>query len=685
MAKSSTGTAICTKEQSVAEPAPINRLHQLSTRLLATAEWQALLEEILDATMALLNADFGTLQFYDAGTGGLRIVAQRGFHRDFLEYFDSVHESTSCCGAALERRERVIIEDVLAEPFFAPHVKIATSAGYRAVQSTPLSGRNGEPLGMISTHFRRPHRPSQRELEFLDLYARQAAELIERKRAEEALRASEERSRRYFELGLIGMATTSPTQGILEVNDELCRILGYERNELLKKAWAEITHPDDLAADAEQFNHVMAGEVDGYTLDKRWIRNDGRVIHSIMSAKCQRRADGSVDYFVALVQDITERKRVEEEQRELAALVENSPDFIGIASLEGRVSVVNPAGRSMVGLDSPAQVNQTRLLDYVAEEDRETVQRQILPLVMLEGQWEGETRFRHFKTGALMPVRQHIFLIREPRTDRPVAVATIVRDITEPKRSAEALRTTQTQLAHMARVTTMGELAASIAHEVNQPLAAVVTNSDAGLRWLSQTPPNVDEARIAIKEVVRQGHRASNVIARIRDLVRKGPPNISAVDMNELIEELLVLTRQQAAEHGVTVGTELAADIPLVFGDSVQLQQVLVNLLLNAIEATSARKDGAREVLLASQRHGTSGVVIAVHDSGIGIAPQHADQLFRPFFTTKPTGIGMGLAISRSIIEAHGGRLWATSNQNLGAIFQFTLPVRGPATGRRAI
>src|SRR4029077_17842489 len=160
-------------------------------------------------------------------------------------------------------------------------------------------------------------------------------DITERKRVEEALRESEERFRRYFDLGLVGMAITSPTKGCLEVNDELCRILGYRREELLRLTWAELTHPDDLAADVANFNRVLAGQIDGYSIDKRWIRKDGRIIASIMAAKCVRRANGTVDYFVGLVQDITERKRAEEEQRKLAALVENSPDFIGLASLDG--------------------------------------------------------------------------------------------------------------------------------------------------------------------------------------------------------------------------------------------------------------------------------------------------------------------------------------------------------------
>jgi PAS domain S-box-containing protein len=377
---------------------------------------------------------------------------------------------------------------------------------------------------------------------------------------------------------------------------------------------------------------------------------------------------------VGLVRDITERKLTEEDQRKLVALVENGPDFIGFASLEGQAYFVNPAGRATVGLDSLAQVTQTRVLDFIVEEDRETFQNQVLALVLREGQWEGETRFRHFKTGATIPMRQRIFLIKEPGTDRPVAMATIASDITEPKRSEEALRVARDQLAHMARVTTVGELAASIAHEMNQPLAAVVTNADAGLRWLSQTPPNVDEARNAINEIVRQGHRASDVIARIRALIKKNPPQISTVDVSQLIGDVLALVSHRVAEHNVTVRTELAEDLPSILGDPVQLQQVLVNLILNGIEAISAKKNGAREILLTSRYDGANEVVVAVHDSGTGIGPQHTDQLFQPFFTTKATGMGMGLSISRSIIEAHGGHLWVGSDKKDGATFQFSMP-----------
>ena len=548
--KKAEAEALALKDELAAELAAMTGLHEFSTRLLASTELQPLLEELLDATIALLNADFGNIQLYNPETQMLEIVAHRGFQQDFLDYFSGVQEEGAACGRALRLHGRVIIEDVRTDTGFAPHRGIAASAGFRAVQSTPLFSRGGEPLGMISTHFRQPHRPSEHELRLTDLYARQAVELIERRRAEEILRASEERFRSYFELGLIGMAITSPDKGCIEVNDELCRILGYERRELLRITWPEITHPHDRTADLTNFDRVMAGESDGYTMDKRWIRKDGRIIDTIMAAKCLRRADGSVDYFVGLVQDITERRLAE-----------------------------------------------------------------------------------------------------------------------------EALREAHSELAHATRVMTLGELTASIAHEVNQPLAAIVTNGQTCLRLLARDRPDLGETREAVECMISDGIRASEVIKRIRALLKKTAAEKAPLSLNETIQEVLPLASRELARNKVLLRTELGTDLPPVLGDRVQLQQVLLNLILNANEAMRI-VERPRELLIRSGKSSADYVVVAVRDSGGGLGSDDVERIFDAFFTTKTKqgGLGLGLSISRTIIEAHGGRLWATLNEDHGATFQFTLP-----------
>jgi C4-dicarboxylate-specific signal transduction histidine kinase len=248
-------------------------------------------------------------------------------------------------------------------------------------------------------------------------------------------------------------------------------------------------------------------------------------------------------------------------------------------------------------------------------------------------------------------------------------------DVTERKRAEENLHAAQAELAHMSRVTTMGELAASIAHEVNQPLTAIVTNGNACVRWLTRDTPNLEEAQQALARIIKEANRASQVINRIRTFVKRSPPEKALVDINGLVRETIALVGGELMRNQVLLQTEFAPDISPVLCDRIQLQQVILNLLMNAIEATTARSDGPREILLTSQKQGPAEIVVAIRDSGAGIDAATLDRVFDPFFTTKPGGMGMGLSISRSLIEAHGGRLWAIPNERGGATFQFSLPV----------
>jgi PAS domain S-box-containing protein len=253
-----------------------------------------------------------------------------------------------------------------------------------------------------------------------------------------------------------------------------------------------------------------------------------------------------------------------------------------------------------------------------------------------------------------------------------------IMDVTERRMAEAALREAQSDLARINRVTTMGELTASLAHEINQPIAAAVTNANSCLRWLAADTPNLEEARAAVTRIVKDGTRAAEIIKRIRLLFKKGAPERELVDVNEIIREMIVLLRSEAMRYPISFRTELTADLPQVMGDRVQLQQVLMNLMLNGIEAMKD-VDGTGELAIKTQQEENEQIQVSVIDTGVGLPEQHADQIFIAFFTTKAQGTGMGLSISRSIVESHGGRLWATANSGRGATFHLTLPTKGEA------
>jgi PAS domain S-box-containing protein len=276
---------------------------------------------------------------------------------------------------------------------------------------------------------------------------------------------------------------------------------------------------------------------------------------------------------------------------------------------------------------------------------------------------------------------------REPRRpsseehnviERITHLASIAIERKQAEEALEALRQAQADLAHFSRVTTMGELTASLAHEVNQPIAAAVTNANTCLRWLAANPPNVEEARAAVMRIVKDGKRGAEIINRVRLLFKKGTPERDLVDVNEVVREMIVLLRSEATPYNISVRTELAAELPPVLGDRVQLQQVMMNLMLNGIDAMRD-VDGTRELAIKSQRAENEQVLVTVSDTGVGLPAQQADRIFQAFFTTKSHGTGMGLSISRSIVESHGGRLWAAENSPRGASFQLTLPTKGEA------
>ena len=369
----------------------------------------------------------------------------------------------------------------------------------------------------------------------------------------------------------------------------------------------------------------------------------------------------------------TERRRAEEALRESEerwrAVFDNSAAGIALANPSGRFLAGNLAYQKMLGY-LEKELRELSFLDITHEDYRDANSE--LTTELLEGKrqyFEMEKRYRR-KDGNLIWVHVHVSLVSGKQIT-PRFLLAIVDNITERKRAEEALRDAQMELAHVTRVATLGEMTASIAHEINQPLGALVNNAGACLGWLDAE--NLEEARNSVALMMDDAQRASEIITRIRALVKKIPPQKDWLDINQMIREIIGLARNEMQRNAVALETQLSDDVPLVFADRIQLQQVMLNLMMNAIEAMT-QAAGARELLISSGADDSKGVVVVVRDSGPGLDSKSLERLFEPFYTTKPQGMGMGLAICRSIVQVHGGRLWAISNRDRGASFHFTLP-----------
>jgi PAS domain S-box-containing protein len=359
-------------------------------------------------------------------------------------------------------------------------------------------------------------------------------------------------------------------------------------------------------------------------------------------------------------------------------------DIIGIFiwDFDGHILEANDAFLRIVGYDRDDLVaSRVRWTDLTPPEWHDADAR-LIEEHKMSGRLPPFEKEYFRKNGSRVPVLIGVATFDGPR-DQGVA---FVLDLTERKAAEQNLRESerryresQMELAHVNRVITIGQLTASIAHEVNQPIAAAVTSADAGLRWLAAQPPDLEEVRDAFDRVIKAGNQAGEVIRRIRTLVRKVPERKASFDVNEAILETIDLTRSEMRGHRILLQTELAHGLPHIWGDRVQLQQVILNLIMNAIEAMKAVTDRPRELVIGSHQDDALQVVVTVQDCGVGISAEDAGRLFDAFFTTKSTGMGMGLAICRSIVEAHGGRLSASGNEGAGAMFQFTLPVNAGA------
>jgi PAS domain S-box-containing protein len=569
----------------------------------------------------------------------------------------------------LRIRENVILDDAATNPQFAadPYIRQRQA---RSLLCMPLLNQ-GQLIGVLYLENNlTPRVFAPARIAVLKLIAAQAAISLEKTRSAEQLRRSEAYLAEAQRLSLTGSFGYHPASGELSWSEETFRIFGYDP--LVKPSidlLLQRCHPDDAPLLREVIERAAGGQQE-FDYEHRLLMPDGAVkmIH-VRARALNGEPDGS--QLVGAVMDITARHERELESTRLAAIVSSSDDAIISKTLDGRIVSWNAGATSMLGYEATEMIGQTifRIIPpELHEEEREILTRL----------GRGE-RIHHYEATRIARDghRVEISMTLSPLSDKSgkvIGASTVARDITESRQAESELQRVRTELARIARVTTLGELTAAIAHEVNQPLTGVISSGNACQRWLAGDPPNLEAARRSIQRMIDDGNRASDVISRIRDMVRKSPPRRDAFNINDTILEVLALLRIELSRNNISPRVELSNDLPLVFGDRIQLQQVILNLIMNAIEAMSEIGETQRKLLVASAKDVPDGVLVTIEDSGAGLDGESLDHLFEAFFTTKARGMGMGLSVSQTILQAHGGRLWATPNAPQGATFQFTLP-----------
>ena len=501
---------------------------------------------------------------------------------------------------------------------------------------------------------------------------REARERAERRKAEAALRRSEMYLAEAQRLSHTGSFGWNVSSGEIYWSDETYRIFECEpTTKPTLQMVIDRTHPDDRVR-LQQIIERASIERREYLAEHRVVMADGSVKYLRAVGNCARSEDPGRIVFIGAVTDVTERKRAEETLREQANLLNLTHDAIFVRDMNGGITYWNRGAEALYGWTAEQAEGRIarELLKTVSSVPRDRIMAELLS----SGRWEGELG-RTKKDGTQVVVASRWSLQRDAR-GTPVAALETDNNITQRKRAEEERersRQLEAELARINRMSMMGELAASLGHEINQPIGAAAINATACLRWLQHEPPAIEEARQTASRIVSDVARVGDIIQRNRSLYSRGTPQREPIDLNETIRQMVVLLHDAANRQSISIRTDLDAALPTTTADHVQLQQVLMNLMLNGIEAM---QDESGELSVTSTRTEDGQLLISVSDSGIGLPAAEPERIFEAFFTTKPQGTGMGLSISRRIIESHGGRLWASPNTGRGATFQFTLPMR---------
>jgi PAS domain S-box-containing protein len=509
-------------------------------------------------------------------------------------------------------------------------------------------------------------------------------DIHERKQAQARLEQNEQRWRTAFENSAIGIMMRDLEGRYIAANSVFQNMLGYTESELCQLNFMDVTYEEDRKADLELSGEILEGKRQHYQIEKRYRRKDGALLWVRNNVALVPGMRDVAPFLFAVVEDITQRKQEESARRDseerYRVVVETANDAVVSADERGAIQFANPATMRVFGYDPAELIGKplTVLMPEFMRKLHENGFRRYLTTGQRHINWQSNEFTGLRKNGHEFPVEVSF---GELTMNGHRVFTGFIRDISERKQAEEQrekLRRAQADLAHINRVTTMGELAASLGHEIKQPISAAMTDAQTCMRWLACERPEVAEAREAASRLIKDVTRASEIIGRIGSLFKKHVPKRDLIDVNELIREMIVLMRIEASRYSISIHGDLADGLPKIMVDRVGLQQVLMNLMLNGVEAM--RDMTAPGTLTIMSRRSEDGeLAVSILDTGVGVPLEQIDQIFRAFITSKPQGTGMGLPISRSIIESHGGRLWATPNIGPGSTFQFVLPIEPSA------
>ena len=503
-------------------------------------------------------------------------------------------------------------------------------------------------------------------------------DLSEVRRAERALRRVEQQAQLIVDSALDAVVSIDADGVVTDWNKQAEQTFGWTRTEALGRRMSETIIPMRYRESHERGLQHFFGTGQGPLLHRRVeitaLRRDGTEFPVELTVTPLK--SGDTWTFSSFIRDISDRKRSEARLRtselNLRRMTETIPEMLWSAAPDGAVDYCNTRVLDYTGI-SEEGIQGAGWMTTIHPDDAGSMARAWTQSVRTGAPFQCEFRCLRASDGMYRWCVSRALPLRAADGGILKWYGTIV-DFHDRRQAQEDLRNAQAELAHASRVMTMGELTASIAHEVSQPLAAIIASGDSCTAWLANEPPNLERARAAASRVIQAASQASEIVQRIRALFKKATSTATSVDVNAVIEETVSLVHHEAQRHSISLRTELAEGVPSVSADRVQLQQVVLNLVMNAIESTASVDWEPKRLVIQSALSGPRELLVTVKDTGPGIDAEQADRLFTPFFTTKPQGIGMGLPISRSIIEAHGGRLWATKNEPHGAVFQFVLP-----------